>query len=437
MAERRDMYAVIADDLTGAGDTGVQFARAGLRTRALMGDWSAPSVEGADVIVINTESRALAPEAAYEAVARAAARLRAVEARPIYKKIDSTMRGPVGAEVDAVMDVFDLAMAVVCPAFPDNGRAVVGGHLLVGGQPVARTAIGRDPVAPVRESFLPALLASQSRRPVHHVDLRVVEQGARRLGEHLATLRRDGGCLVTVDAVGDADLETIVEAVKPMGESVLLVGSAGLARPLARQLATARAGAGQPGGPGGRVVLVMVGSVNPVSREQMARLGGSRETEIVSVDVAAAVQDEASWQRIVDRARERVRQAASAGRTVVLTTPGEPADVEAARGAGAARGMEPRQVARRVAEALGTVAVAALDEAPLAGVVVTGGDTAQALLDLLEADGIDLVSEVLPGIPFGVVHGGKRPGLRIVTKAGGFGGPDALVQAATYLAGLP
>lgn len=429
------MYAVIADDLTGAGDTGVQFARAGLRTRALMGDWSAASVEGADVAVINTESRALAPEAAYEAVSRAASRLRDVSARPVYKKIDSTMRGPVGAEIDAVLDVFEQRMAIVCPAFPENGRVVVGGYLLVGGQPVARTAIGRDPVAPVRESFLPALLASQSRRPVHHVGLDLLEQGAQKLGEHLTKLHQDGDCVAVIDAVSDAELETIVEATEPMREHVLLVGSAGLAQPLGRELASQGEGRGEPASRRG--VMVVVGSVNPVSREQMARLGEATGVEFVSLDGTAAVQDESARRESVDRALEQVRQAASAGRTVVLTTPGEPTDVDAAQRAGAAQGMEPRQVARRVAEALATVAVTALDDTALAGIVVTGGDTAQALLDLLEADGIDLVAEVLPGIPFGKLHGGKRPGLQVVTKAGGFGGPDALVQATTYLAGLP
>lgn len=428
------MYAVIADDLTGAGDTGVQFAQAGLKTRALMGDWSATAAQGADVVVINAESRALALEAAHEAVSRAASKLRDVGARPVYKKIDSTMRGPVGAYLDAVMDVFEQPMAVVCPAFPDNGRVVIGGCLLVGGQPLARTPVGQDPVAPVRDSFLPSVLASQSRRTVHHVGIDVVDEGTEALGQHLEKLGQGGDCIVVVDAVSDDDLQAIVTATEPMRERVLLVGSAGLARPLAGELAAERRG------PDGvrqqQGALVVVGSVNPVSREQMARLGETSGVEFVTIDIATLI-DDGELQTCVDKARSAVRDAASAGRIVVLTTPGERADVEAAQRAGAAKGRSPGEVAARVAEALGTVAVSVLDEAPLAGAVVTGGDTAQAMLDLLEADGIDLVSEVLAGIPFGRVHGGRRPGLQIVTKAGGFGGPDALLQAATYLVGLP
>lgn len=432
------VYAVIADDLTGAGDTGVQFARAGLRTRALMGEWKDEAVRETDVIVVNTESRGLPPERAYERVAEAAARLRAVGARPVYKKIDSTLRGPVGAKLDAVLDAFGLELAVVCPAFPDNGRAVVGGFLLVGGQPVARTAIGRDPVAPVKESFLPALLAGQTRRPVRHLDLREVEAGPQRLADSLAASRQPGGSVVVVDAATDDDLEVIASAAGQVeGGSVLLVGSAGLARPLARRLAGEGRGQVGAGGAPRPPVLVAVGSVNPVSREQLKRLSERQESELVEIDVAAALRGGPGWQEALARAQARLRAALEKGRTALLTTPAGPGEVEAARTAGEGRGMSAAEVARRVASALAEVAAAALEQESLSGVVVTGGDTARALLDVLGADGIDLVSEVLPGIPLGTVHGGRRPGLRIVTKAGGFGGPEALVQAVGYLTGLP
>lgn len=432
--EKRRMYAVLADDLTGAGDTGVQFAQAGLKTRALMGDWSGSAAEGADVVVINTDSRALAPQAAYDVVAEAAACLKDVGARPVYKKIDSTMRGPVGAEVDAVLDVFEQPMAVVCPAFPDNGRIVIGGCLLVSGEPVARTSISRDPVAPVRKSSLCSLLAAQTRRPVYHVGLDVLDEGEGALEQRLAALVREGECVVVVDAMTDGDLAAIVKATTSMREQVLLVGSAGLAQPLAEELAKERKAPSEPVLQRG--ALVVVGSVNPVSRRQMERLEEMGGVQFVHLDVQAAMADDQEKEQTVDGACRVVRQAASAGRIVVLTTPGEREDIEAAQKAGAQRGMGPGEVAARIAQALGRIAAAALEEAPLAGVVATGGDTAQALLDLLGADGIDLVAEVLPGIPFGRVHGGRRPGLQIVTKAGGFGGPDALVQAATYLVGL-
>ncbi|MFO7266038.1 MAG: four-carbon acid sugar kinase family protein [Limnochordales bacterium] len=425
-----ETYAVIADDLTGAGDTGVQFARAGLQTRALFGEWSGLEAEGADVVVISTDSRALAPEDAYGAVAAAAAKLRDAGIRPVYKKIDSTMRGPVGAEIDAVLDVFRLPLAVVCPAFPENGRVVVGGCLLVGGEPVARTALRRDPVAPVRDSSLAALLAAQSRRPVHHVGVDLLDEGAAALAERLGALLRGGEGVVVVDAVTASDLEAIVQATAAVREQVLLVGSAGLALPLARELAAGR----REGRPEARArgVLVVVGSVNPVARRQMAGLLQQERARAIMLDPRVLLGDEAGRRRAAEEVRAAAR--ATPGGVVVLTTPGEAADVEAAQRLGAERGLGPHEVALRIAESLGEAAAEALLAADFAGVVATGGDTARALLGALGAKGIDLVAEVAPGIPLGRLHGGRRPGLAVVTKAGGFGGPDALVRAAALLA---
>lgn len=449
----KPLYAVIADDLTGAGDTGVQFARAGLRTRALIGAWSVHAVQGADVVVINTESRALEPEEAYERIARTAAELRAAGAIPIYKKIDSTMRGRVGAELDALLDMFGLDMAIVSPAFPDNGRTLIGGYLLVSGQPVARTAIGRDPVAPVRESHVPTLLASQTRRSVRHIGLQVVEAGAERLCTALGAARQPGGSVVVIDAVSDGDLEVIVEAASMLENGsfvthagsvangrkggVVLVGSAGLARPLARRL---RAGLRRHLGTSRearRIVLVVVGSVNPVSREQLAWLTSQQDTLVVHLDVNAALQGGDAWQQAKHSVRQVVGRAATEGRVLVLTTRGDPADVEAARRAGSAHGLGAVEVARRIAEALAEVAAGALDRLKVAGVVLTGGDTARAFLGRLGAAGIDLISEVQPGIPAGTLNSGRRPGLWVITKAGGFGSREALALAVEYLLRLP
>lgn len=430
MGEARVTYAVVADDLTGAGDTGVQFARAGLRTRALFGGWSGREAEGADVVVISTDSRSLSPEAAYGAVASAAAKLRDAGVRPVYKKIDSTMRGPVGAEIDALMDVFRLRMAVVCPAFPENGRVVVGGCLLVSGEPLARTAIRRDPVAPVHDSSLVTLLAGQSRRPVHYVGVDVLDEGVDALAARLTALLGGGECIVVVDAVSVSDLEAIVSATAAIREQVLLVGAAGLALPLARELAAGRAAG--PGASVGRSVLVVVGSVNPVARGQLAGLLQLPRVRTVLLDAKELLAGEV--ERGAGGARQAAAEAAATGGVVVLTTAGEAADVEEAQRFGAERGLDPRQVALRVAEGMGEVAAEAIAAANLAGVVATGGDTARALLGALGAEGIDLVAEVAPGIPFGRLHGGRKPGLAIVTKAGGFGGPDALARAVAYVA---
>jgi len=127
---------VIADDLTGANDTGVQFARHGARTLVPL-DWHDLAALGraADVLVLNTNSRGLPADVAARRARVAAEALRKARVEAIYKKIDSTCRGNIGAELEAILDVYAVPLTVLAPSFPPAGRAVRDGVLTVKGTP--------------------------------------------------------------------------------------------------------------------------------------------------------------------------------------------------------------------------------------------------------------------------------------------------------------
>ena len=137
---------IVADDLTGAMDSSGYFAARGLSTDVILD----PSYSSdADVVVITTSSRAEHPNVARERVRQA---VKGLAGRTIYKKIDSTLRGNIGAELMAAMHEADCEKAIVAPAFPAVGRTTVNGVLLVDGTPVAETQFANDPVSPVSES---------------------------------------------------------------------------------------------------------------------------------------------------------------------------------------------------------------------------------------------------------------------------------------------
>lgn len=394
------VYAVLADDLTGAADTGIEFAQVGWHTRTLRHAWQPADLHGAQVVVVDTATRPFTPAAAYAGVQRAARQLQAAGAALVYKKIDSTLRGPLGAELDAALAASGFRLAVVCPAFPAQGRTLVSGMLLVDTVPVAETAAGRDPVVPVRESHLPSLLAAQTQRPIQHIPLAPGGYSVVELVSYWRLLLPDGGISV-VDAANDQDLAQIVAAGIALGEPPLWVGSAGLARPLAAALVQAaglaRSGRSPQAQIGDRVytadvprsrhVLVLCGSLHPVARTQAH---------------AVAAQLDASS-------------------VTLLATPGSRLE-----------GASPQQAAQLLAE----TAVAWLQSHAVEGVVVTGGDTLDAFLDALGAGGIDLHYALASGIAVGCLAGGPWSGLRIVSKAGGFGAADTLVNAALHLLGV-
>lgn len=166
---------IVADDLTGSGDTAVQFVRAGWATQLSVGGaeqaLADPAVRQAEVLAVTTHSRPLAAADAAAVVRGEVERLRAAGVQRLYKKVDSTLRGAFKAEIDAARLAWgEDAIAVVCPAFPVTGRTVRQGVLYVGDRPVTETSAATDPVTPVTESHIPTLLgcaqlAAQAGKP--------------------------------------------------------------------------------------------------------------------------------------------------------------------------------------------------------------------------------------------------------------------------------
>ena len=362
--------AILADDLTGAADTGVQFARFGLPARVWLAD--GPVEEGATVF--DTDSRSLAPAEAAARVADLAGRLRDVE--HVYKKVDSTLRGNVGAEVEACLRGLGRGLAVLAPAFPANHRTTVRGVQRVDGVPVHQTALADDPAHPMRHRTIAAALRSQSEMDVVDAPLSLVREGAVPLAELLLELAVDRAPrTAVVDAETEADLATIAAAIAQMGSKTLPVGSAGLAAALSS--AWGLAGDSVPRHlAGARRVLIVCGSLNPATRAQAAALP----------DGSALIRSEAT-------------------------------------------AADPVSIARGLAESTRR----AIEHGRPDALVLTGGDTARAVLTALGARGIALDAELFPGIPRGRVIGGVLDGTIVVTKAGGFGAPDTLVRIQRHL----
>ncbi|GAA1461856.1 four-carbon acid sugar kinase family protein [Nocardiopsis exhalans] len=379
--------AVIADDLTGAGDTAAQFLHAGWRTELQLD----PADSDSEVVAVSTDSRALPAERAAEAAAEATLRLRAAGADRLYKKVDSTLRGPLRAEIDAVLAAWSPdAVAVVCPAFPANGRTVRDGVLLVDGTEVHRTAVGTDPVTPVAQSRIAALLGAE------HV--RITGKDA----EADAALLRAAAPVAVVDAETDEDLARVAAAVVALGPDAVPVGSAGLAARLAHTWRPAR----EP-----EPALIVVTSLHQTTRGQVAELAADGATLLEQPD-PSDLADDSAWRAWGEGFLDRFDPAAP--RTALVA----PED----RGGG----LDPAVVAR----VFGALAARTAARHELSGFVVTGGDGARALTAALAARAITLTGEVSPGIPIGTLSGGPHNGRAIVTKAGGFGSPTALLEAA-------
>jgi D-threonate/D-erythronate kinase len=246
---------LIADDLTGACDAAVHFAVRGRRTIVSVG--LAAAADDAAIVAVSTGSRELPPDQLRRIMAEAAGRLPVGRAGILFKKIDSTMRGNVGAEVAAALDALACDAAVVTPAFPAMKRVVEAGYLLVRGT----------------EAFAPVEVARRLRwqgaEPCSHIT-----PGA--VAEALVS----GARFLSVDALCDEDLDAIVMEGLASGRRLLWAGSGGLASALARTLDP---GEYQPPPPRLAVdrVLFCLGSDHPATLGQQETLVAARPEHTV------------------------------------------------------------------------------------------------------------------------------------------------------------
>ncbi len=423
---------IVADDLSGAADCAIGFTNAGRRSVVSL------EIEGfnatAQVVAIDIDTRRLS---AHEAAARAVAawqRLAAPERR-LYKKIDSTLRGNWVAEVAALQPLAGLA--IVAPAFPATGRVVRDGEVFVRGVPLAETDTWRLEHDAQEARLAPMLAAAGVRAQIMSSDLLRKDFVAARaaLTDVVAQARANGVTALIVDAQTDDDLVMLARASVGLTD-IFWVGSGGLARALAEQSAlfAPTDGTGDTSGKGGmgdardnaRVtsdagttgpLLTLVGSLSAVSQQQCARL--CAEHAVVEWIVPPAVL------RAGASHPDSARWCAAIGDAI-----GQGSDLLVQIGRDDA--FDPAEGAQLSAS---LAALIAPHFARLSGLVVTGGETARAMLSAVGIGALELLAEVEPGVAVGRPANGAS--MRIVTKAGAFGGEAALHSAYRYLRTTP
>ncbi|MGM0876799.1 MAG: four-carbon acid sugar kinase family protein [Bacillota bacterium] len=427
--------AVIADDLTGANDTGVQFAKQGLNTTVLFSDTRLlTSHMTGDVIVLNSDSRALQADNAYDVVYKLSTQLSRLGVSSVLKKIDSTMRGNVGAEIDAVMDVFKFKTALVIPAFPKSQRVTINGTHYVHGVPLVETEIANDPTCPVKESYLPKLLQEQSERKVELISIDEVRKGKEKLAEKMKRLSLEPSSkVIVIDAETDEELKTIAEAAQILEENVLWVGSAGIAYHLCNTVHN-EAPSHKKYDDKQLPVLVVAGSISSVTHRQIQVL--KKENNIEEIVI---YPDKFFYE--VDR-QEEIERAVKMGEALldkgdlVVSTNRDRKAVERVKSIQQSLGLTNLDVGSTIANALGIIAGKLIESKSVQGAVLTGGDIAGATCKVLNGKGIRVVGEVEDGLPYGQLFGGLFDGLPLVTKAGAFGTEQALVKALQTLTEL-
>ena len=396
-------YLIIADDFTGANDTGVQMCRRGLNTSVIFAGRSIPA--DASSVVIDTESRGMEGETAYSVTAAALKQVDFFQYKYVIKKVDSTLRGNVAEETKAVDEAFGSELVIFAPALPDLGRTTINGRHHLKGVPILETELAKDPQKPVTEDNLRAIFEKVYHEPVTHVPLDTVRYG---------TIDFAGGRVFTFDAEKNSDLQSIIKAAKQTGRRILWVGTAAIADNIMEMESRTLPALG------------ICASVSDVTRTQI-KIAEANGVTLVQVPVHDILDEVCSESIYVSQVVENLRR----GKDTILLSSStyDRAELELSAAAGARKGMSIAEVSAYVQGLMGRMAKDILTQTEISGAFITGGDTAMGVLRSTGADGSNIQAELTVGIPMMRIVGGDLDGLRMVTKAGAFGREDAIIFA--------
>ena len=390
-------YGIVADDLTGANTAGVLLTKAGFRVLTIVRDSAIETFEvtGFDGVVVNAMSRGLNAEAARAVVEKDTRALLAKSCKYFCKRIDSTIRGNLGAEVEGMLAALSPDHVAICvPSYPASGKITVGGYLLVNAVPVARTPAGRDPIKPVRNSYMPDVFAEQTGLSSAVIPLAVVAKGPEAIIGALNAAIGTGSRIIVVDSASETDIEAIAHAVATAGVKAVSVDPG----PFTSALFSRYVGIKRAEKIAGKV-MVVAGSVSDLTRVQLDYLEKQCGARLISVDVRlflACACEESVFESLARTAAEAAATHDIFGFRVAPTAD-MVLDLEAEA---AARGVSLDEISQRITHSLADLArrVLELISEPVKGIYLTGGDVTVSFCNALGAQAIELQDEIIPHV---------------------------------------
>jgi len=428
-----NIAGIIADDLTGANDTALQFKLNGAETNILLNsEIQKETSHCSQAWAVSTESRNVEPAAAFSKV-KEAVKLLVDELNPdyFYKKIDSTVRGNIPVEIMSILDVLNWDAAVVMPAFPQEGRITVGGYQLLKGVPIERTEMAIDPYSPINESHLPTLfknmLGENLNNLIGTIELKTVLDGAGPILQKINTLIKEGKKIIIADGVSIIDIEQTVLAMKKSDYKILPVGNAAAAKVLSNEWFPPQEKSENL--PIKLPVLpkfIVSGSATQITANQIAKFEQNEEFEqkslIIELDINTVLSgvEQNQVERIVSNLK---------GENIVLVhTSNLIKNFDGFAEDYVKAGLTRSELAGVITDYLAELTKRVLEQAN-AVLITLGGETSYKCCNAIGANQLKLADEVLPAI---ALSKSVKSNQWIVTKSGNLGGVDVLTEILKY-----
>lgn len=431
MITSSNIAVIVADDLTGANDTALQFKNNGADTNIILNkdDIQKPKEYCAQAWAISTESRNIDAQSAFERV-KDAVEFMSKELNPdyFYKKIDSTVRGNIAVEILSTLEVLGWDGAVVIPAFPQEGRITVGGYQLLKGVPIERTEMAMDPHSPITESHLPTLLKRQLGQNLENlvgsIELKTVLDGAGPIVMEIKRLLSEGKKIIIADSVSTTDIEQIVLAIKKSGCKILPVGNSATAKVLSNEwFPIEKPEEVLPIKLPQLPKFIVSGSATQITANQINKFEQSDEFEENSLIIELNIDNIMSG--VEDSLVERVVSNLTGHNIVLVHTSNLLNNFD---GFADNIDLTKSDFASTITDYLAELTKKVLEKTN-AILITLGGETSYKCCNAINANQLKLVDEVLPAIGLSRSVNSNQ---WIVTKSGNLGGVNTLIEIINY-----
>lgn len=403
-------YIVIADDLTGSNATCSLFKKIGLRAASILKLQGVINYD-VDVISYSTASRGLDKEEAYKKVSEAIKILKNKDVLVYNKRIDSTLRGNIGTEINAMLDnLEDDRIAVVIPSYPDSGRIVVNKTMLVNGVLLENSDAGKDPKTPIKTSCVESLIQKGIKYSSTYFTLSDIEQPIEEIVKKIQEAIKKSRVLI-FDAVNNEDIIKISKAIIHSDIDIVTVDPGPFTLYYSKEL--------QKKNHLEKKILMVIGSVTATTKKQIEYILQEEDIFLVKMKVEDFFEKETCLKEI-ERVIAYIKKGiASYDLFLVTTSPiGDEKKTDLQK---LAENLNTtvEEISKIIANTLTETVVKILKETEkFEGVYSSGGDITIALLEKLKAIGVEIREEVIPLAAYGRIIGGDFPNLKLVSKGG-------------------
>lgn len=420
---------IIADDLTGANATGVKLSKIGFDAATMVYYDQPIMTEDVNTVCIDTDSRYAMKSVAQMRVEKVLENLADWGADVVCKRIDSTIRGNIGIEIDTVLEgLGEKAVAIVVASFPDSGRITSGGYLLVNGVPVQQTDVAKDPVVPLVQSFIPTIIQKQSKHSIAHIGLDTVLSGEVAVTEAIREKIHENHRIIVIDAVMNEEIELIANAMVKIDNYQLVPTDPGPLTAAYSKVYTKQHAEEKK-------VLVTVGSVTSHSEKQMHYLIDKLDADPVYVQAEELVLGAKRWEEEIERAVEVALKKIRNQEVLIITTMIHKDEQLDLKNIAQKLNKNEDYLAKRISDGLAKITRTVYEtcDETIGGMFSSGGDVTASLCSIGGATGIKLIDEVMPLIAFGKFIDGRFDGISLVTKGGMVGDEKALYTSVQHL----